>query len=83
MEKNINKPVVNEFEDSFFVAFLASRGHQYTPCKRDNGRVSFEVIGDISRDVEAFYLNQQVGVLDYISILKSVRSSIFNLKGIK
>lgn len=82
MEKNINKPV-NEFEDSLIVAFLALQGHQITPCKRHNGRVIFEVIEDISRDVEAFYLNQEVGVLDYSRMLKSVRSSIFNLKAVK
>lgn len=82
MEKNFNKPV-NQFEDSFFVAFLALRGHQITPCKQHNGRVTFEVIGEITRDVEAFYLNQGVGVLDYSRMVKSVRSSIFNLKAIK
>ena len=81
MDKNINKPV-NEFEDAFIVAFLALRGHQITPYKK-NGRVVFEVIGDIARDVEAFYLNQTVGILDYCSMVKSVRSSIFNLKAIK
>lgn len=83
MEKNISKPVVNEFEDSLIVAFLVLRGHQITPCKRHNGRVIFEVTGDISQDIEAFYLNQEVSVLDYSRMVKSIRSSIFNLKAIK
>jgi hypothetical protein len=83
MEKKITKPV-NEFEDSLIVAFLALRGHQVTPYKRrDTGRVIFEVVGDIARDIEAFYLNQEVGVRDYVGMVKWVRKSIFNLKAIK
>ncbi len=81
MERN-NK-TVNEFEDALFVAFLALRGHQITPCKQSNGRVIFEVTGDIARDIEAFYLNNNVGVLDYSSMVKFVRSSISNLKAVK
>jgi hypothetical protein len=73
---------ISEFEDSLIVAFLALKGHQITPYKK-NGRVVFEVIGDIAQDVEAFYQNQNIGVLDYSRMVKSVRSSIFNLKAVK
>ena len=79
MEKNVNKPV-NEFEDILFVAFLEYRGHTVTPYKQPNGRVVFEIISDISRDVEAFYLNQQVGVLDYSNIIKNLERRIKNIK---
>jgi len=74
---------VNDFEDATIVAYLAYRGHQVTPCKKLNGRIVFTVTGDIARDVEAFYQNQNVGVLDYIRILKMIRSSIFNLRAMK
>jgi hypothetical protein len=73
---------INEFEDSLIVAFLALQGHKITPYKK-NGRVVFEVVGDIAQDVEAFYQNEKVGVLDYSAMVKSVRSSIFNLKAVK
>jgi hypothetical protein len=74
---------VHEFEDTSFVAFLALRGHHYTPQKKPNGRVAFEIEGDVARDVEAFYLNQSVGVLEFCQILKTVRNSIFNLKALR
>jgi len=79
MNRNIDRPV-NEFEDATVVAFLALRGHAVTPFKKPNGRVMFEVEGDIARDVDAFYQNEKVGILDFIRIFKSIRGSIFTLK---
>ena len=73
-------PPVNLFEDSFFVAFLSYRGHQFKPFRQKNGRVVFEVVGDIAHDVEAFYQNQGVGVLEFINHVKAVRNSIFTLR---
>jgi hypothetical protein len=79
MENNINKPV-NEFEDILFVAFLEYRGHTVTPYKQPNGLVFFEIIGDISRDIEAFHLNQQVSVRDYSNTIKNLERRIKNIK---
>ena len=79
MEKNNNKPV-NEFEDILFVAFLEYRGHTVTPYKQPNGRVVLEVIGNIAGDVEAFYLNKEIGVLDYSNIIKNLERRIKNTK---
>lgn len=79
MKKTAERPV-NEFEDATVVAFLALRGHTVTPFKNPNGRVMFEVEGDIVRDVDAFYQNEKVGILDFIRIFKSIRGSIFTLK---
>lgn len=70
----------HEFEDATIVAFLACQGHQITPLRNSNGRVVFEVDGDISKDIEAFYANQLVGVADYVRTFKALRSSIFTLK---
>lgn len=80
MMSNGTNRLVTEFEDSTVVAFLALRGHTVTPFKKPNGRVMFEVEGDIARDVDAFYRNEKVGILDFIRIFKSIRGSIFTLK---
>jgi len=45
-------------------------------------RVEFLVIGDgIDNALQELYANTPVGVLDFIKELKSLRSSIFALKG--
>lgn len=79
MEKNINKSV-HEFEDILFAAFLEYRGHTVTPYKQPNARVVLEVIGDIAGDVEAFYLNKEISVLDYSNIIKNLERRIKNIK---
>ncbi|MGO9138357.1 MAG: hypothetical protein ACLP9S_18585 [Syntrophales bacterium] len=71
---------VNEIEDVTLAAFLQQRGRSITPRRKPNGRVVFEARGDITADIQALYSNQQVGILDFIRILKSLRSSIFALK---
>lgn len=75
--------MLNEFEDATIVAFLALRGHTATPLRNPNGRVVFEVEGDIARSVEAFYTNQQVGIMDYVRIFKMIKSQIFTMKAMK
>lgn len=72
----------NEIEDATIVAFLALRGHRITPLKNSNGRIIFEVEGNIAPDIEAFYANHSVGIMDYVRMLKSLRSSIFTMKAI-
>jgi len=75
--------IVNDFEDATVVAFLALRGHIVTPLRSQSGRIIFQVEGDISRDVEDFYLNQPVGVMDYVRTLKGIKSQIFTLKTLR
>ena len=82
MKKN-TESIFNEFEDATVVAFLALRGHIVTPIRNPNGRIIFEVEGDIARDVEAFYTNQPVGIMEYVRILKGIKSQIFTLKAMK
>ena len=79
MENNVKKPV-KDFEDILFVAFLEYRGHTVTPYKQPNGRFFFEVIGDIAEDIEAFYLNKEIGVLYYSKIIKDLERRIKNIK---
>jgi hypothetical protein len=87
IERNVMKKntelIFNEFEDATIVAFLALQGHTVKPLRNQNGRIIFEVEGDIARDVEAFYTNQQVGIMDYVRFLKSVRGQIFTLNAMK
>ncbi len=71
---------ITEFSDATIVAYLALQGHKITPLKDQTGRIVFEVEGDIAQDVEAFYCNQKVGVMDYVRMLKSIRGQIFTMK---
>ena len=75
--------MINEFEDATIVAFCALRCHTATPMRDPNGRIVFEVEGDIARSVEAFYTNQQIGIMDYVRIFKMIKSQIFTLKSMK
>ncbi len=65
---------------SFFIA--AGKPLKVTPLKNLSGQVEFRVEGeDIDGALQELYANASVGVLDYIKALKSLRSSIFALKG--
>ena len=68
--------IFNEVEDITIAAFLALRNHIVTPLKYPDGRRAFEVQGDIARDVEAFYTNQPVGIMDYVASLKWIQGQI-------
>lgn len=53
-----------------------------TPQRNETGQVEFPVEGEgIDEALNEIYQNAPVGVLDYIKALKSLRSSIFALKG--
>jgi hypothetical protein len=65
---------------SFFVA--ANKPFKVSPQKNPSGQVEFHVEGtNIDGALEELYGNAKVGVLDFIKALKSLRSSIFALKG--
>jgi hypothetical protein len=67
-------------EDTSLVAYLALKGHEFKPVKRHDGRIIFEITGDIEIDLQSLYLNPTVPILDYIKWLKTVRGSIFSMK---
>lgn len=67
-------------EDTSLIAYLALKGHQFKPIRRDDGRIIFQVNGDFSSDLQELFTNPCVPILDYIKWLKTVRSSIFSLK---
>lgn len=65
---------------SFFIA--ANKPFKVIPHKSLSGQVEFRVEGNnIDGALEELYGNATVGVLDFIKALKSLRSSIFALKG--
>lgn len=68
-------------EDTSLVAYLALRGHLFKPIKREDGRIVFEIQGDYIDDLQGLYSNPSVPILDYIKWIKTVRGSIFSLKG--
>jgi hypothetical protein len=74
--RNHTEQIFNELEDVTIAAFLALRGHIVTPLRYPDGRRVFEVQGDIARDVEAFYTNQPVGIMDIVSSLKWIQGQI-------
>lgn len=61
----------------------AKKPFQIIPQRNpESGRVEFLVIGDgVDLALSELYANASVGVLDFIKELKSLRSSIFALKG--
>ena len=75
--------MADKFEDATIVAFFALQGHKITPLRNPDGRIVFEVEGDIARSVEAFYTNQPVRIMDYVRTLKTVKSQIFTLKAMR
>jgi hypothetical protein len=68
-------------EDTSLVAFLALRGRKFKPFQRPDGRVSFELEGDISSDLQELYTNPPIPILDYLKWFKTVRNAVFSLKG--
>ncbi|MBZ0156278.1 MAG: hypothetical protein K8I29_08740 [Alphaproteobacteria bacterium] len=67
-------------EDTAVVAYLALRGHRFKPVKKYDGRIAFEVEGDIAHSLQEIYDNKPCPILDYIKSLKTVRGAIFSLK---
>ena len=73
------------FSDPSIPAFFqaANKTFKITPQRNnESGQVEFFVEGmGIDKAVNELFQNAPVGVLDYIKSLKSLRSSIFALKG--
>lgn len=73
------------FDDPTIPAFLKATGKPFTITPQKNnttGRVEFLVTGGCIDDaLEELYSNAQIGSLDLIRELKSLRSAIFTLRG--
>ena len=78
---------VTTLEDTSLIAYLMYSGFAIRPWRsreptpeESQVRVSFDVEGDISEAVSDYYANRPVLIQDFVKCLKSVRSSMFNLK---
>lgn len=81
MEETTPEEQTTIFESSDIVAFLITQEKPTKPFLREpDKRVCFAFTGDISKEIEAFYSNVPVRILDYTKNLKLVRSMIFSLK---
>ena len=72
------------FSDVTIPAYFqaAKKPLKVIPHKNLSGQVEFRVEGtDIDGALEELYSNPSIGVLDFITALKGLRSSIFALKG--
>lgn len=73
------------FSDPSIPAYFQAANKPFRIIPQRNsttGQVEFSVEGkDIDPALDELYQNASVGVLDYIKALKSLRSSIFALKG--
>ncbi len=65
---------LHEFDNLMFVTFLALRGHKVTPLRHSDGRITFEVEGDIAKAAEAFYADEKKQIMRFVRILKALQS---------
>jgi len=84
-----DQPTVTSLEDTMLVAFLQLKGHVAIPwlCRddKDDPRVAFEIQGDpaeIEKNVQAYHNNESIGVQDFVRQLRSVKSTMYNMKRI-
>jgi hypothetical protein len=62
------------------VAFFSLRKLHITPFVKPDGRVAFNVKGNISEVLAELQTNPLIPLLDYIQRLETIRSLIFTLK---
>ncbi len=67
-------------EKAPLVAFCSLKGCHIKPFTKDDGRVAFEVQGDVHSVLADLSSNPTVPILDYLNRLDSVRTVIFTLK---
>ena len=96
-EKSSRDPTqIITLDDTQHVAFLKLKGYTVKPWIETDDqipnqdpntkRVEFQVEGDpdsIEKDMQGFYQNELVGVQDFCRELKSVKSSMYNLRRMK
>lgn len=76
-------PKANEeivMEKATQVAFCSLKKLHVTPFEKPNGRIAFNVKGNVSEVLTELNTNPSIPILDYIQRLETVRSIIFTLK---
>lgn len=73
------------FTDPNIAAYFKShrkKKYKVTPVRLSDGRVGFDIEGqNVDDTLQEIYQNKSVLILDYLQSLKTLRSSIFALKG--
>ena len=79
-------PVVT-LEDALLIAFLKLKGHTSIPRisqkESNEPRVVFDIYGDentVKNDMQKYYNNESVGVLEFTRIYKETKSQLYNTK---
>lgn len=62
------------------VAFLSLAGCEIKPFKKPDGRIAFEVSGNVTAELARLSSNPSIPILDYLNRLDAIRSVIFTLK---
>jgi len=79
-------------EDANVVAYLVLKGYLAIPfikskaIDNQSSRVAWDVQGSesaIDKELKRFYRNEAIGILDYVRILKDIRSEMYGIKSIK
>lgn len=82
MERSAPSERTATFEDINMVAYFMLKGRQVIPwvAKTNPIRISFDVIGDVKRDIQAYHQNDLVGIQDYTKCVKAVKDMLYNCK---
>lgn len=88
MSEEVNSIVV----DANVAAYLVMKGFVAIPfiksksVEGQGSRVAWDIQGDqdaIDSEMRKYYRNEKVGILDYVKILKDIRSEMYGIKALK
>jgi len=84
--------VVSTVVDANLVAYLVMKGFIAIPfiksksSEGQSSRVAWDIQGKqeaIDKEMNRYYSNERVGILDYVRILKEIRGEMYNIKSLK
>jgi hypothetical protein len=70
-------------EDPSIVAYCALKGLQIRPFRKESNRIAFKVKGNVEPILSEILSNKKIPINDFLQALKSIRSTIFTLKGMQ
>ena len=89
MSEEVNSVTV---VDANIAAYLVMKGYIAIPFIKSkssgdqSSRVAWDIQGTqgaIDKEMKLYYGNERVGILDYVRILKDIRSEMYTIKSIK
>ena len=91
MSEKVNEESNSIVVDANVAAYLVMKGFIAIPfikSKSSEGqgsRVAWDIQGEqdaIDQEMKRYYRNEKVGILDYVRILKDIRSEMYNVKSL-